>query len=208
MTLIEVLVVIFVIALLAILLSALAESDRKALRINCVNNLKTIAISSRVCAGDNDGKYPMQFAVTNNDMMKLIGSGNAYVWWQTMSNELYNSKYLLCPADTEHIAAKYFPAGFSDANISYFFGLDVRGDNPQAFLAGDDNFAINGKPVQSGILNLATNVPVTWTSARHKLTGNIALTDSSVQQTTSAGLNTAIANGITTNSSMVRLVIP
>ena len=207
MTLIEVLLVVVTLFVLAVMLLPRSHIGSKGKRIACVNNLKTIAMSSRVWAGDNDGNYPMQFAVTNSDIMKLIGSGNAYVLWQTMSNELYNSKYLLCPADTEHIPSKYFPAGFSDSNISYFFGLDATEGNPQSLLIGDDNLAVGGKPVQPGILNLATNAPVTWTAARHKYYGNIALTDGSVQQTTSNLLAAALVNS-TTNSAVVRLVIP
>jgi type II secretory pathway pseudopilin PulG len=209
MTLIEVLIVVFLIALLAVLLlPALAAAKKKSSRINCVNNVKQIALAFRIWEGDNGDKYPMQFAMTNSAMMKLIGGGNAYVLWQSMSNELSTPKILHCQTDTNHIAATDFGIGFSDANISYFFGLDAREANPQALLTGDDNFAFDGKPVQPGILNLSTNVPVTWTSARHKFAGNIALTDGSVQQTTSTGLNTALANSVTTNLPVVRLVIP
>jgi hypothetical protein len=101
-----------------------------------------------------------------------------------------------------------FSSGFTDANISYFFNLDANEASPKNLLIGDDNFAIDGKPVQPGILNLATNVPVAWTAARHKFIGNVALTDASVQQITSVGLNAAIANSVVTNLPTVRLVIP
>ena len=205
MTLIEVLVVVFSIALLAaMLLPALGTSKRKTSRINCINNLKQMGICFRLWEGDNGDKYPMQFAVTNSDMMKLIGGGNAYVLWQSMSNELSTPKILLCPEDTNHIGTNNFSTGFSDANISYFFGLDASENNPQALLAGDDNFAVNGKPVQPGILNLPTNAPVTWTKERHNGNGNIGLADGSVQQFTTPGLTLAISNA----AAPVRLVIP
>lgn len=143
-TLIEVLVVVFVIALVAAMfLPAIAVSKQKSSRIGCINNVKQIAITFRIWEGDNGDKYPMQFAVTNSDMMKLIGEGNAYVLWQSMSNELSTPKVLLCPEDTNHIAATDFGIGFSDANISYFFGLDAVENNPQNLLIGDDNFAID-----------------------------------------------------------------
>ena len=106
MTLIEVLVVIFVVVVLAAMfLPALAAAKRKSSRINCFNNLKQIGLAFRVWEGDNGDKYPMQFAVTNSDTMKLISSGNSYVLWQTMSNELSTPKVLHCPADTEHAVA-------------------------------------------------------------------------------------------------------
>jgi type II secretory pathway pseudopilin PulG len=209
MTLIEVLVVIFTIVLIAAMfLPALAAAKRKSSRIGCVNCLKQNALAFRIWEGDNGDNYPMHFAVTNSAMIKLIGDGNTYVLWQSMSNELSTPKVLHCPEDTNHVAATDFGIGFSDVNISYFFNLDANEANPQTMLIGDDNLAVGGKSVQPGILNLATNVPVTWTAARHKFVGNVALTDCSVQQITSVGLNTALANSVATNSPVVRLVIP
>jgi prepilin-type processing-associated H-X9-DG protein len=57
-------------------------------------------------------------------------------------------------------------------------------------------------------LNLSTNAPVTWTKERHNGAGNVGLADGSVQAVTDAGLNATIANGVATNSSVIRLVIP
>jgi prepilin-type N-terminal cleavage/methylation domain-containing protein len=165
MTLIEVLVVIAVIALLAaIFLPKPSLPLRNVSRINCVNNLKQIGLAFRIWEGDNGDKYPMQYAMTNNDAMKSLGDGNAYVLWQSISNELSTPKILFCRADTEHLVATNFSIGFGDTNISYFFGLDAVPNEPQMILAGDDNLAVGGKSVQQGILNLATNVPVTWTA--------------------------------------------
>jgi prepilin-type N-terminal cleavage/methylation domain-containing protein len=203
-TLVEMLVVIVVLAVLvAMILPALKAAKRKG-GPNCMNNIMQIGLSFRLWESDNGDKYPMQFAVTNSDMMKLIGGGNAYVLWQSMSNELSNQKFLHCPADSNHIAATNFDIGFSDANISYFFGLDASENNPQGLLIGDDNFAVNGKPVQPGILNIATNSPITWTAARHKFTGNIGVADGSVEAVTTAGLTSVISNAATPS----RLVIP
>jgi type II secretory pathway pseudopilin PulG len=93
-TLIEVLVVVFAIALIAaMLLPVLAKANRKSSRIGCVNNLKQAALAFRICEGDNNDNYPMQFAITNSDMMKLISDGNAYVLWQSMSNELSTQEF-------------------------------------------------------------------------------------------------------------------
>ena len=211
-TLVEMLVVIFVIAVLVVLfLPTLANpgyGSHRSKRISCVNNLKQVGLAFRIWEGDNGGKFPMEISATNADAMKFITSGNAYVLWQVMSNELYTPKILWCPADTKYNFGTNFTTGFSDANISYFFGLDVTTNETQALLIGDDNLAVVGTPVKPGILNLATNAPVTWTAARHKFAGNIALTDGSVQQTTSAGLAAAVASSAITNQPEVRLVIP
>jgi prepilin-type processing-associated H-X9-DG protein len=72
-------------------------------------------------------------------------------------------------------------------------------------LSGDDNFAIDGIPVNSGVLQLPANAPVAWTKARHKSVGNIGMADGSVQQVTTDGLQKALQQtGAATN----RLVIP
>ncbi len=190
----ELCVVIGVVAVLAaaMLLPALAAAKRKSARINCVNNVHQINIAFKVWEGDNCDKYPMQFALTNRETMKLIGSGNACVLWQTMSNELSTPKILLCPEDTERTGATYFTSGFSDANISYFFSLEAADTYPQMILDGDDNLAVNGVRVKPGILNLPTTNSLTWTKERHRGVGNIGMADGSVQQVTADLLNSAV----------------
>ena len=211
-TWVELLLVIVVVALLtALLLPALGNAKRKAQRITCVSDLMGIGFAFRLWEGDNAGKYQMQLALTNSETIKLMASGNAYVFWQTMSNELNTPFILHCPADTNTIAATNFATGFSDANISYFFSLDAATANPQMILDGDDNLIMNGVQVKPGILNLWTNVTVAWTKERHRFNGNIGVADGSVQQVTSAGLNLAIAystNGVPTNNAPNRWVIP
>ncbi|MGH7992871.1 MAG: H-X9-DG-CTERM domain-containing protein [Limisphaerales bacterium] len=202
LTLTEVLIIIAALALLAaILLPALAVAKRKSSKLNCSSCLKQIGLSYRMWADDNGGKFPMQISVTNEGVMELIATGNVAAFFQVMSNTLDTPLILICPNDTKHIPATNF-ATLKNSNISYFISLDTVVTQPQTLLSGDDNLMVNGKNVQSGILNLHTNDVLAWTKERHQGAGNILMGDGSVQQATSADL-TSMA-GLATN----RLAIP
>ncbi len=210
-TWVELLVVIGVLALVAaLLLPALAAAKRKSARIGCVNYLKQMGIAFRMWEGDNGDKYPMQVILTNNETMKLVTHGNAFLLWQTMSNELSTPKILHCPEDKQRTNAVSFSQGFSDANISYFFSLDGVEAHPNMILDGDDNLAVDGVRVKPGILNLWTN-NITWTKERHRGNGNIGMADGSVMQATGEGLNSTVVSstsGVPTNNVPNRWVIP
>ncbi|HWY74380.1 MAG TPA: hypothetical protein VN281_02120 [Verrucomicrobiae bacterium] len=76
--------------------------------------------------------------------------------------------------------------------MSYFLELDADETEPAMLLAGDRNVT-NGAPLINGILTLTTNRPTGWTSAIHRVNGNVALGDGSVQQLSSARLRDAVA---------------
>jgi hypothetical protein len=199
--LVEVFVVVAVLAVVAaILLPALAASRRKSARIGCVQMLKEMGLAYRIWGGDNGDKYAMGISVTNGGAMELIATGNMMVCFQVMSNELSTPRTLHCPEDSEHFAANSF-AELASSNISYFINIDATEAYPQMLLSGDDNFEINGVPVKSGLLEFSTNTPISWTAARHKFIGNLAIADGSVQQVTQSGLRSSI---VVTN----RLAIP
>jgi prepilin-type N-terminal cleavage/methylation domain-containing protein len=218
LTLVEVLVVIVVLAVLvAILLPTLRPPRDIPSRIYCVNNLKEICLAYRIWEGDHGDKYPMQTSITNGGAMELTGA-NDWLNFSVLSNELTTPKILICPADTNRIAATNFTTDFNNSNISYFIGLDVTDIQPQMFFSGDDNFVVDGIPIKSGLMQLSTNSNVAWASGRHisynahfwttagdKFVGNISFTDGSVQQLTQSGLRQALQQtGVATN----RLAIP
>ncbi|HXR04034.1 MAG TPA: hypothetical protein VN836_04925 [Verrucomicrobiae bacterium] len=194
---------------MALLLPALAAAKRKHSRLGCVNCLHQINLAFKTWEGDHGDRYPMDTALRDEEIMKLVGRGKAYPLWQTLSNQLGTPMLLHCPADSERTEATNFTTGFSDANISYFLNLDAADTYPQMILDGDDNLAINGVRVKPGILYLPTANSLTWTKERHGGAGNVGMADGSVLQTMPNTLNAAVINA--TNGAPVttyRWVIP
>jgi len=187
-------------------------------RITCISNLKQVGIAFRLWEGDNNDKYPMAVSATNGGAMELVATGNVAACFQALSNELNTPKILLCPEDTHRVWATNFST-LNNSNISYFVGLDVANDtNPQMFLSGDDNFAIGGVPVKSGLLELSANTPFAWNQPRHtsykshfwtpvnyKSVGYIGFADGSVQEATTHELRELLHQ---TNAVTNRLAIP
>jgi competence protein ComGC len=180
MTLTEVVVVIAVVLILAVLLLPEYSIKPKAYGINCAVNLKQITLAYRLWGIDHNDTYPMGIAVTNGGSMEMVTTGEVVHTFQVMSNELHNTKLLICPADTQHHWADSF-GELAKSNISYFVGVEVTNDaDPQMILTGDANLEIAGTPVKSGLVTLGTNIGVAWSAARYHCFGNLGLADDSV----------------------------
>jgi prepilin-type N-terminal cleavage/methylation domain-containing protein len=133
-----------------------------------------------------------------------LASYGASAVFQCMSNELSTPKIVVCTSDTRTVATNFVSlpnagASFFNTNVSYFVGRDATENNPQGILSGDRNIA-NGNPpgtiFTNAVFALGTNgAPnLVWAPGMmHDKTGNLGLSDGSVQSTTSSGLRNQTA---------------
>jgi hypothetical protein len=153
-------------------------SRAKAGRIKCVNNLKRMGLAFRVFSTDHGDRFPAEILLSNGverasiDIVKILSA---------LTNELGDPKILVCPEDKMRSVAASV-TNLTARNVSYFLSLSAREIEPQLFLGGDRNIATNGTAVGPGLFPLTTNSPVSWTKEMHVESGDILMSDGSVQQ--------------------------
>jgi prepilin-type processing-associated H-X9-DG protein len=185
-----------------LLLSAMSRNGTTSKRVRCANNLKQLGLAFKTRALDHGDTFALN-VVAQSGLTRGTAEGlQAYKYFQIMSNELADPKVLICPADTR-TPAERIGAGFSNSNLSYFFGIDAVDTNPQMVLIGDRNLT-NGPLPANRTLVINTNLPVGWTGEMHRNQGNIGLADGSVQQYSDNRLREALVNSAWTN----RLAFP
>ena len=137
--------------------------------------------------------------------------------YSTMSNELSTPKVVYCPSDSIRLVGFNFNASvtgpnvgtFTNGNLSYFVSGDASDAYPQMIISGDRNIGtastlgtagnatfVNGGAASIGCMSvLNAGTYWAWTSGDlHLKTGNLGLTDGSVQTTTIAAMQTAFNN--------------
>jgi prepilin-type processing-associated H-X9-DG protein len=197
LTLIELLVIIFVIAVLAAMMLPATGGKWKAQQINCANNLKSIDESFTAWSQKHDGKLPMQVSSKEGGTMDFIQSGSAIVHFLALTNsgqvfmrqsifsysqdgtnyQKINSytnygiepRSLVCSSDerSDSIYSKKLISEFADTNISYFVGVDSTLNNPKSILAGDRHLQVDGLSAKPGLLDLTLKSLVSWSEELH-----------------------------------------
>ncbi len=204
-TLPEVLVVIACVALiLGIILPTLFPPRRvSGSRINCVSNLKQIGLAMRMFSEDHNDKFPWAVSTNQGGTMEFAATGQVFRHFQAASNELSSPKILACKSDPTRAKAVDF-VRFSNANVSYFVGLDADEGRPQSLLSGDRNIT-GGVLTNANLRLLTTNTQAGWTKEIHMDAGNIGLGDGSAQQVTARSLRQQLQQS---TNEWIRLAIP
>src|SRR5258708_33031329 len=184
LTLIEVLVVIvaavMVLVLVGLLMPFSPHAKGKAVRINCVSNLKQIGLAFRTWENDNNNHFPMQGFTNELGKMEFPSASNMFWYFRVMSNQLNSPNILVCPSDKRTEADSF--AVLRNSNLSYFVGLDAAESCPAMLLTGDRNLIVDGAAVGPGLLTLTSTNQVGWSAKMHNFGGNVGLADGSVQQ--------------------------
>jgi len=201
-TVIDLLVFVALLAAFAAVIGyTLAKQRARSSRITCTNNLKQIGLSFKQWGLNSYDSFQMRIPVAQGGTREFVNTGQAWVHFRVMSNELNTPKVLICTEERNRnrrratIFADTAPAGSSsvpftsDTNLSYFVGVDAQDIYPQMWLSGDANFATGNVPIGSGLVSLRTNTPLTWNDSRHgRGRGNICFADGSVQQIPNSNL--------------------
>lgn len=201
-------VIVCLVALVVLVVPMFAKGKRHPSWIRCINNLKNVGLAARIFATDHDGLYPWQVSTNEGGTKELLAAPwRVAPHFQPLSNELSTPRILLCPEDQQRQATTNF-ATLTDANVSFFIGLDANEESPQSVLSGDRHLTVNGADVSPGLLDLTATNRLGYSRHLNPQGGNLLLGDGSVQRLPPQRLNLVLSTALGTNNASLRLLIP
>ncbi len=199
-TLVELLAVVFILAIVVALLLPALDDRRRPYQAQCLMNQKQIAYCFLSWENEHYGQFPWQISSTNGGTMEAAARGYVAPNYQVLSNYLKQPDILepnvfVCPLDKVKIAATNY-TNFNNRNVSYFLNIDVSlTNNPShSILTGDRSLKANGIPVKPGLFVLNRNLKMSWTSELHSFHGCIAFADGYVEFSRNDNLNSIVQN--------------
>jgi prepilin-type N-terminal cleavage/methylation domain-containing protein len=214
-TLIELLVVIAIIAILAaLLLPTLGRAKAKAQRVNCLSNLRQVALGFELWSQSHGGKFPWMVGVEDGGSQTM--PIEAVYQFIPVATEVVSPKVLSCPSDKEVTGKATWQEFVTNSlySLSYFAGICANERTPGSLLSGDRNLG-NLSPVSE-----CTNAPemlaggicgsTFWGKQIpiHGGVGNVALADGSAHQLATFALQTLATNSGPRTCSKNHVLLP
>ena len=206
-TLLELLLVIFIIAILAaVFLPVIGRTKTRSRQVDCLSQLRQVGIAHHAFAHDHNGKFPFQVPMREGGTLELIQNvggtvQTAFQHFRALSNDLITPRVLTCPADKRTRADSF--SEFRNENLSYFVSVTSDYSRPDEVLCGDRNIRLDGESSLS-IMRFTSSSHVAWTGELHEYDGNLLFTDTHVERRSSAALHGAL----TDSSNRVVAVMP
>ncbi len=209
MTLVEVLVVAFVICILWSMILPMRSGPRHAYNTTCVSNLRQSSLGFQQWASDHGSKYPWQVSTNNGGSLEFDSGPNAFrhfalqePFWRSSSE--YALGLFVCPTDKRKSALDF--ASFGNSNLSYFVNLNAV-SNPAKMILSGDRFITSNVPVRSQVLSLTLNSLAGWSGGHkgpHGFRGCISFTDGHVEFSQSPLQTKLVSSDVITS----RLLLP
>lgn len=168
--------------LISLLMPAIMKAKSKGFQTFCSNNLKGVGLGLISYAESNDGRFPQQVPAQQGGCAPMAAStflpGGMVARdirpFIIASNNLGNTKILICPRDRE----LRVPASFAQVrstNVSYFTAVRPRRNNHNTILSGDNN--ITWLPSGGSPFGFRPY----WSTNRHDDNGNLVFSDGRVE---------------------------
>ena len=189
---------LFLVVLCGVLPALSLHNSEKRRRVQCVANLKQMALGFRMWANDHAEQFCFHVSTNQGGSLEYGGGVNTFRHFQIVSNEIGSVTNLVCPQDSRQPARDW--AALNNEHVSYFVNLGGNETQPTKMLCGDRTLAPLLFPMEMPP-GYTTNNPL------HYGVGNVALSDGSVMQaslTQFQKVELATGLGLATN----RLAVP
>jgi len=164
-------------------------SRRVRHHLTCLQNLGQLGLSIADFAQDHAKRTSWEISTNDGGTLEYCLSGEqTFRHFQLQSNYITAWVVVLCPQD-DRVAATNWES-LSNANVSYFVGLDSRPSSGASIMAGDRNITAS-----EGIILRANNhTPPRWVKrvGLHGDKGHILFGDGHVEVLDSSGLSNAL----------------
>ena len=195
--------------LLALAAPALCSGRSGSQLAACFNHLRLMGQGVQSWGSEHNELPPWATRVSDGGTRPIIGSkpGNAWIEYAFLSNYLVTPKILACPADEGvKVAADwagFTTIGFRSLALSYNLDLHSTPDRPRSVVSTDLNLRFVPGVVGCSLgVNTAVSLAILpsplpdtyWTNAVHGLSGQLLMTDGSVELTDSAAAGAILSS--------------